>query len=248
MVTDGLGEPCERLPLPLDACPTCGAGVKQVRSFQWISPTLVFENPKIRPCASSSDRPSKSQSYLHKHCHRCVVCTPNLLEADAEPKDQLGLLWIGEKFYPSADDWAKEAAKMGVSKRISAIPDGFVAGKTWIFVAHPKALVTETEVPPGPGELLGRKEVRYTPGIFHAFVPKRIELVVTRSMKEEAWVKEMVEKNGVKLVEVPEDDPDHAPSMGKKSARKESMERAARKMSKKPKKKKGGAKDEEEAA
>jgi hypothetical protein len=229
MVTDGLGEPCERLPLPLDACPTCGAGVKQTRSYQWIRPALVFENPGIKPCAASSDAPSENRSYFHEHCHRCVVCTPGLLEANAEPKDQLGLLWVGGKYYPTAEDWSKEAAKLGVSKRIAAIPKGLKVGKSWVLVAHPEAILVKKEFPPGPGELLGKTEIAHKPGVFHAFVPQRVELVVTPSMEQEKWVKELVEKQGVTLVRVPEDDPDHVQAVGKKSARKMAMERVARK-------------------
>lgn len=234
IVTDGLGEPCERLPLPLDCCPTCGAGVQQTRSFRWIATDLVFRNPRIRPCAVSSDRPSKGTSDFHSHCHRCVICTPALFEAHAQPKDQAGLLWVGEKFYPCADAWAQEAAQMGVSKRIAAIPKGLVVGKTFVFVAHPTAIREKVERPPAGGELLGKQEIVERPGVFHVFVPKRIELVVTPSMKKEKWVKELVDNNGVVLVEVPEDDPDHAPNVGKKSARKRSMERAAKKAKQQP--------------
>lgn len=229
MVTDGLGEPCERLPLPLDACPTCGNCVEQVRSFQWIRPGIVFENPKIRPCASSSDEPARGESILREHCPRCVVCTPGLLEAHAEPKDSVGLLFVGKKFYSSPDEWTKEAMKMGVSKRIAAIPKGLVCGKSFIFVAHPEAITEETDIPPAEGELLGKTQLKYTPGIFHVFVPKRIEVVVTPSMEQEDWVKELVEKHGVTTVRVPEDDPDHAPKVAKKSPRAASIEKHAKK-------------------
>jgi hypothetical protein len=51
-------------------------------------------------------------------------------------------------------------------------------------------------------------------------------LIVTPSMQKERWVKELVKK-GVTLVEVPEDDKDHAPKKAKKSARRRSMDRAA---------------------
>ncbi len=46
------------------------------------------------------------------------------------------------------------------------------------------------------------------PGIFYAFKPSHLELIVTPSMKEKKWVK-VLERKGVKLIEVPEDDPDH---------------------------------------
>jgi hypothetical protein len=230
LVTEALGEPCERLPLPLDRCPTCGSGIEQTRAFQWIKPAVVFDNPKIKPCKSSSDRPSDADTahtrYFRTHCSRCVICTPGLLETHAEPTDKVGLVWVGEKYYPTPEAWAKEAAQLGVSKRISSIPKELVVGKSWIFVAHPNAIATEKKLPPGPDELLGKTEIVYSPGIYHAFVPKRIELVVTPSMEREEWVQELVEKNKVTLVRVPEDDPDHAPTV-KISARRKSIERAA---------------------
>jgi hypothetical protein len=66
------------------------------------------------------------------------------------------------------------------------------------------------------------------PGVFHAFKPKRVELVIVPSMREEAWVAELVEK-GVTLVEVPEDDPDHKPVKRKvKSRREAAAERVAK--------------------
>lgn len=228
LVSDGLGEPCERLPLPLDACPTCGCGVKQSRGFQWIKPSLLFDNPKIKPCGSASDKPSGNVG-LREHCHHCLVCTPNLLEAHGDPKDKLGLMWTGEKFYKTPQDWSLEAAKLGVSKRVATIPKGLVLGKTWIFVAHPKG-VDEAYMSKEEGELCETLKHRFKPGIFHVFVPKRVELIVTPSMAQEDWVKEMVEKQGVTLVHVPEDDPDHAPRVKEKSARKKSIERAAQEM------------------
>lgn len=218
LVSEGLGEPCERLPIPLDCCPTCGQGIKQTRSAQWVKTDAIFAGAKA--CAFRPD-----------HCPRCAICQPVLMERHADPKDKVLLMWVGEKYYPTTESWTAEAARMGVSKRISAIPKGLVLGKTWILVAHPKAIAKTVEKPAAAGELHGHDEIEYSPGIFHAFVPKRVELIVTPSMKEEDWVKKLVEKQGVTLVEVPEDDPDHAPKAAKKSARRQSMDRAAERMS-----------------
>lgn len=229
-----LGEPCERLPLPLTCCPMCSGGIKQTRGFRWIKPELVFSGAK--PCAMSSDQNlGRGAERFRTHCPRCYVCTPGLLETMAEPSDQVGLLWVGSQHYPEASDWSAEAAKLGVSKRIgSSIPKGLVLGKTVVFVAHPRAISKTVLKPPAEGELIGKEEVEYTPGIFHGFIVRQAELIVTPSMKKEEWVEALI-KQGVTLVEVPEDDPDHAPEVSKKSARKRSMDRMARKAGKKEK-------------
>lgn len=213
-----MGEPCERLPVPLKCCSACGAGIKQSRSIQWMKPEILLSAAKA--CAFSPG-----------HCTRCVVCQPVLLERNAIPKDKVALLFVGEQHYKTPEEWTREAMHMGVSRRIATIPKELVIGKSWIFLAHPKAVPTPVKVKK-PGDLVEHEEIEMKPGIFHAFVPHAIEVVVTPSMKKEKWVKEMVEKHDVKLVEVPEDDPDHAPSVGKKSARKRSMERAARNIKK----------------
>ena len=46
------------------------------------------------------------------------------------------------------------------------------------------------------------------------FIPRRVELVIVPSMREEDWV-QRYERAGVTLVEVPEDDPDHNQRRGK---------------------------------
>lgn len=218
LVSGGMGDPCERLPILLECCSSCGSGIKQTRSIRWMKPEVLLNS--ARACA-----------FNPRHCPHCVVCQPVNLERHAIPKDRIALLWIGQQHYPKPQDWTIEAMKMGVSRRIAAIPKELVVGKSWVFVAHPEAVPVPIKVKK-PGDLVEHDEIVMKPGIFHAFVPQAIEVVVTPSMKKEKWVQDMVEKNNVRLVEVPEDDPDHAPKIGKKSARKRSMERAARNVTK----------------
>jgi len=201
LVSDGLSEPCERLPIPVVPCPCCGERIQQVRGFQWV--TREYALKAAKPCSGSGE-----------HSHRsCAVCTP-----DVATQEKYGLIWVGEQFYPTMDDWAKEAMKLGVSKRVSAIPKGVEIGVTWVLVAHPKGMTNPT-----PKD----KDDLFAPAICSAFRVKRIELIVTPSMKVQKWVKDLVKK-GVTLVEVPENDPDHAPRKARKSARRRSMDRAAK--------------------
>jgi len=178
LVSKGLGEPCERLPIPILPCTVCEACLKQTRSFQWVRMSYLVSLAK------------RCDANIDGHCGRCPICL-----ASPESKEKVGLLWVGKQYYPSAGDFALEADKLGVSRRVSAVPKGFVVGKTWVFVAHPEAIRV--------GDLAA-------PGVFHAFRPERIELLITPAMRDEDWVLDLA-KRGVTLVEVPEDDPDHRP-------------------------------------
>ena len=104
------------------------------------------------------------------------------------------LMWIGEKFYPTPADFSSEAAQAGVSKRISQIPKDLVVGETWVLLAHPKTCVKWTV-----GEN-GEQVANYTPGIFHAFIPQRIEYIVTGNETLEELESKV--KRGITLVNV----------------------------------------------
>jgi hypothetical protein len=98
---------------------------------------------------------------------------------------EVGLIWVGEKFYPTAHSFADEANRMGISRRISAIPRKFKLGETWVALAHRKAI----EALPDPKA-----------GIFHIFKPVAIEYVVKPDDSEEKL--EKLEKRGLTLVRV----------------------------------------------
>lgn len=170
LVSDGIGSPCCKLPLELTVCPCCNAGIKQARGFTWVSTSLF-----AGPCTGAKP----------------LLCPMSIQDT------KVGLMWVGEKFYPTPEDFTNEAAEMGVSKRIAQIPNDFVVGKTWIYLAHPKAVV-KTEL-----KKVGRKQmVRRTlvPGIFKAFKPSRIEYIVTG--KESAAQIKKLEKRGFTCIQV----------------------------------------------
>lgn len=227
VVGGGVGEPCERLPIPLTACPWCKhAIVNKTRGFQWITAAAAMAGAK--PC---------NPEFTHAH-DRCPLCTTTLMQ-EAEPTDEFGLLFIGKEHYATPQDWTAEANKLGVSRRLSAIPKRMVIGKTWVLVGHPEAATITVKVKK-EGELAEVEETSKVPGIFHAFRPTAYELIVTPSMKSQKWVKDLV-KQGVTLVEVPENDPDHAPTVAKKSKRKKAMDQHGRKHAKAKKKTEAGA-------
>lgn len=141
LVSMGPGMPCGRLPIPLDVCPCCGNGIKPSRGWTWVNGTALVAGHE---CASS----------------RCDLCPLG----SAAP-GRVGLLWIGEQFYPRPDDWTREAQRMGVSRRIAAVPLDFELGETWIWVAHRRAITNA--------------DGSFTAGVFHCFKPQRIEVIVS---------------------------------------------------------------------
>jgi hypothetical protein len=108
------GVSCDRLPFPLDACPTCGGGIKVNKGFTKINPLALFGQ--------------------HKDCqdlHPCWVCDPTGIPAF--------IMLVGEQYYPKTGDFMKEALTLGVSKRIPFIPKDLKLGETVIYLAHHKA-------------------------------------------------------------------------------------------------------------
>jgi hypothetical protein len=175
---DGPGFPCDRLPFPLLVCPTCHGGIKQSRGWTWIDVAGLAGG--VHPDCKD-DFP----------CPFCMA-TPKMGKA--------GLLWIGEKFYPTPGHFIHEADSLGISKRIKAVPRNFKVGETWILLAHPKAI--EQVNWDGP-------EKRFIPGIFRIFRPSRIELIITETQSKDAEFMADLEMRKICAVIVPDGDRDH---------------------------------------
>lgn len=83
----------------------------------------------------------------------------------------------------------REVKMMGVSRRLPAVPRGFVLGETQLYLAHRKAVLlgwqcySHGEVVDGvptPSELrcCDKAEAHYGPGIFTTFMASGLDLVV----------------------------------------------------------------------
>ena len=118
-------------------------------------------------------------------CGSCIL---------ANPPEKAGLIWIGEKFYSNPQKWTNEANSLGVSRRISRVPKGFEVGKTWIFVGHRLA------IPDFSKKKKGTNDPVCYPGIFHAFLPDRIEYITKGNETEEEL--EALVKRGLTPVKV----------------------------------------------
>jgi hypothetical protein len=181
LVTFGAGQHCGKMPIRCDICPTCHGGIKPSRGWTWIDPVQLFGE---RECLTRGD------------CGTCPVGDHRL-----EQLGPIGLIWVGETHYPTPHSFTDEAKRMGISRRIKAIPKGYQVGETWIAFAHRKVKF-------GP-------DAEEAPGIFYFAQPMRIEKVVTASQSEDLAEMDKPRARGITPVIVPDDDPDHNPAVGK---------------------------------
>ena len=132
----------------------------------------------------------------------CPVCTPSihtpLLEED---KKVYGLLWVGEASY-TTESFCREAEVMGVSRRIPTVPRGLKLGKTVVLLAH-KDAIAEDE-----------------PGVFEAFIPETLELLIWESEATEEKIAELKKRNITAIV-IPDGDEDHDPDTKKSTSESE---------------------------
>lgn len=163
-------EPCGRLPLPLGVCPCCGLTIKQSRGWTWVTvPALVRASGLT--CKLPAD-----------DCGKCPLTST----IDHPPYNgRAGLLWVGIQHYIDPSYFLAEAAKYGISKRLSVIPRGFEIGRDWVLLAHPLAV----NAPPDGG-----------PGVFAVFRPTAIQYVVRPDDSEDKFAKLI--KRGIELVDV----------------------------------------------
>jgi len=192
----GDGVACDRLPIRLSICPCCSQGIKQNRGWTWIDIALLVGG-------------------VHRDCGDEFPCP--LCMATSE-MGRAGLLWIGEKFYPTPEHFMREAQAMGISRRVSAIPRGFKVGETWVLLAHPKGAdcpkCLGSGLPERMTALDGVKKCEEcdgagkVPAIFRVFRPSAIEKILTQSQATEEALADLREK-GITPVIVPDNDKDH---------------------------------------
>lgn len=214
LVAGNDGVPCGRLPIPLKRCPCCGEGVKFTRGVTWIDPRRFgsnecrfggdcenacpardmnyFGRTERRICATASKRDETLKMYRNNFRYEDVRCTGDLAHEGVTVTARFPhvlLLWVGEQFYPTPQDFLNEAARMGISRRIPAVPLEFELGQTWVWLAHLRTIWN------GPDS----EEGEYTPGVFRIFKPT-VDYVVAQDDDEDKLQK-MADK-GYRLVRV----------------------------------------------
>jgi hypothetical protein len=174
MMGGELMSPCGVLPIALTVCPFCNAGIKLSRGWTWVLKEVLG---------------TLECSWVQLPEKRCnELCVP--FDGSVE---EFGLLWVGEKFYATPDDFMREGAAQGISKRISAVPRNFVLGETWVLLAHRRAVL----------RLGSEGSVEGFAGVFSAFRPTALEYVVKRGDSPEKITG--LEDRGITCVEIRRD-------------------------------------------
>ena len=191
LVSDWQGHSCDRLPIPLRICPTCGGGFRLSRSWTYINVSKLMGGPHL----------------VCKDNLFCPLChSPELIGL-------AGLLWIGTQFYKTPEEFMAEGKALGFSKRIKFIPRKFKVGETFVLLAHPKAVREFVKVPNQDPSLVPIEEVKYTPGIFTLWQPTRVEKILPDTEQNNTELLEDLAKRGITPVFVPASDPDHCGSV-----------------------------------
>lgn len=201
---------CDRLPLALDTCPTCGSGIKFSRGMAMINPYKYWGMHQIMntvdPC---SCRVGGDPDHVD---NSCFVCCP--------PDDHAFVMFVGEKFY-SPESFIREAHSMGISKRIPhrALPKELIIGKSVIYLAHKKAVPSNDYVEPPLSTTVKALDIyslveqanpkpALVPGVICAFVPRAVEILVKESELTDEYQAKL-SKKGITPIPVPDGDPDH---------------------------------------
>lgn len=190
---------CDRMPLPIGACPVCGHGLHFTRGMTEIDPLKLWGIHQ--PC---------------KDAPVCVMCYP-------PNSNDVGhyVMTVGKKYY-SPKSFLEEATRSGISKRIPFIPKKLVFGSSVVYLAHPEAVeirespvmqealgILEDAAGGGQRRLLeAEHKPRKAMGIFCAFRPHRIEKLIKESDATPEEV-EKLKKRGITPIKVPDADPDH---------------------------------------
>lgn len=199
MVGGGIGVPCDRLPFELTVCSCCGQGIKQARGWTWVDVAKFFNGPHLLPVGIGSVAPPEKLWNCYCNGSKCPLCF------HPETLGKAGLLWIGEKFYKTPNQFVKEGVELGFSRRISAVPQRFKIGETWVLLAHGKAVSKAVETHDADG---AHFKMELVPGIFYVWLPQRIEKILPESLRVTIEHGKL-EKRGITAVFVPDDDPDH---------------------------------------
>ena len=193
LIGTGIALPCDGLPLEIKNCPVCGYRIPFTRGFMWVRKEYIAYYSKEKHFSKGGKC----------ECHyTCPICHP-----ENHSEKLYGLMWVGEYFYKTPEDFIAEAEELGVSKRIPVIPSRLKIGKTWVLLAHKKVLVRRQNFNPLQSDV-------YKPAIFYAFKPTRIEKLIWQSEATEENLRKLKER-GITPVVVSDGDEAHRPR-GKK--------------------------------
>ena len=150
LMSDGIQVNCDRLPFKAEQCEDCGHTYKNMRGLTsfWPHYFLRRENDRLPTCGVEL---------------KCPACDP--------PTGQHWAISVGVSFYPTTQDFVREANVMGISKRVGFIPPTLKPDQQ-IYLFHPKCT--------RPGVM----EIDEFNGIFASFTLGKIELTTDCPMDD----------------------------------------------------------------
>jgi hypothetical protein len=182
----GVAVSCDRLPLKIPICPCCGETIRQLRSVRIINPNKMYGKHLVYEV---TDEMLENPLTVHKTCDcdiGCPVC---------HPPEKAGLMWIGERYYPTPKSFIQEARIAGVSKRVPVVPKEIKIGD-WVFLAHPNGNELDLDHPER---------------IIYAFQVQQIQRVLTPVQAEDEKFVEKIKQRGYvpvietgPIIEIPE--------------------------------------------
>lgn len=175
----GLAAPCDRLPLAITPCGVCGEQPRFSRGIAHINPLQLWG--------------------VHASCIDLATRPPDPI---CDPDYKAFLMWVGKEY--TVNSFIAEARALGVSKRIPRIPESLKIGEDWVFLAKLHLIPPDNKA----FTLDGDEQRGYGPGIFYAFKPERVEMILPDNQNTEALQEELKAK-GITPVMVPGDDADH---------------------------------------
>jgi hypothetical protein len=182
LVGEGLTVECDALPLDLEPCGECGYAVPFSRGIQEIHSGYLTS--KVEKAHQRLPRG------LCKDSFPCPICGSGL------PK-KIFLMYVSQEYY-TPESFISEAKRMGVSKRIApqSIPKNFLLGRDWIFLAHKRVSFSARAL------LSDEWKDEIKRGIFYAFRPQRIEMLLWKDTLRENFESEIQEweKKGFTVV------------------------------------------------
>jgi hypothetical protein len=171
----GVSTKCDRLPMKIPVCPCCGETIRSLRSVRIFDPMKMF-GIHLAEEAEEADIPVLPEQTCECDTS-CPVCYP---------PNSAGLMWIGERFYPTPKDFIREAIQTGVSKRIPSVPKGIAPG-SWVFLAHPNA---------------NEFDIDHPERIVYAFMVQEIQQVLTAAQaSDEKFLAKVRERGYVPVIE-----------------------------------------------
>jgi hypothetical protein len=192
----GPSAPCGRIPFPLDRCPTCDHGIKPTRGWTWVDIAGLLRDAP--PCKQTEH--AVMDGSLDRILAACSSCPLR----EGTDVGRVGLLWV-QQGYPTTASFLEEARAAGISRRLVAVPKGFKVGESWVMLAHRK--VVDADCPdcggvvgtPDPAsgmipieassslfcETCAGSGIVKAPGIFSAFIPDKIEVIVDGTEPDE---------------------------------------------------------------